>query len=905
MGIMKDYKNMRKIFLTILLSALSATCMQAESSTSDFATAGFYELRNSGREVYNMNIGWRFSKGSQSAAFKAGYDDSVWQLISLPHGLELLPEEASGGVNYQGEAWYRKRFTPDESLRGKKLMLHFEGIMGKSKVWLNGELLKEHLGGFLPLVIDITKEMVWSKENQLVVCADNSDDPLFPPGKPQSLLDFAYFGGIYRDCWLVAHNKLHITDANYESQKAGGGLLIHYPEVSDKQATVGIQLHVRNDYEYASKGEVRFLLKDASGKTVASSQQGFRIGSASAAQLRTVLRVSRPALWSPDSPNRYALEVTVVDGRGRIVDGYRQLIGIRGIEFRGENGLWLNGKPYEKKLIGVNRHQDFAIIGNALPNSLHWRDVKKLRDAGVNIIRSAHYPQDPAFMDACDELGMFIIVATPGWQFWNKEPIFAERIYQDIRNMVRRDRNHPSVLFWEPVLNETHFPEEFALNAKRCVEEEYPYPGGNRTAIDPGSAGSKHYPVIYSHPLTVSGGKSSVYSVGKADPDKVYFTREFGDNVDDWNSHNSNSRAHRSWGELPMLAQAVHYASPDYPYTCLETLYATSRNHIGGTLWHSFDHQRGYHPQPFYGGLMDAYRQPKTSYYLFMSQRPAIESKDLPAQTGPMVYIAHELSPFSPKDVTVYSNCEEVRLTVFEGGKSFVYLRSSVHKSMPSPPITFKDAFDFMELKALSRAGKQKQVYLLAEGIQDGIVVATCKRSPSLRPTQLTLRADTEGRALRADGSDIITLIAEVTDANGNVKRLSNYSVRFSIEGEGRLLAEMGQQGSWIKTQGGSAPVLVQATHKAGVIRVKAEIQGEGVHTITPCSLELTSLPDGMRQLYEEAPTHQWGSEKQERSDSGTEMELLKEENETLRRKIAADELKKVERQQESFGEQR
>ena len=126
--------------------------------------------------------------------------------------------------------------------------------------------------------------------------------------------------------------------------------------------------------------------------------------------------------------------------------------------------------------MGANRHQDFAVIGNALPNSLHWRDAKKLRDAGMRVIRNAHYPQDPAFMDACDELGLFVIVNTPGWQFWNDQPIFAQRVYSDIRNMVRRDRNHPSVWMWEPILNETWYPADFAKNVVDILNEEYPYP---------------------------------------------------------------------------------------------------------------------------------------------------------------------------------------------------------------------------------------------------------------------------------------------------------------------------------------------------------------------------------------------------------------------------------------------
>ena len=155
-----------------------------------------------------------------------------------------------------------------------------------------------------------------------------------------------------------------------------------------------------------------------------------------------------------------------------------------------------------------------------------------------------------------------------------------------------------------------------------------------------------------------------------------------------------------------MLVQAQGYAKPDYRYTCYDILYRTSRQHMGGCLWHSFDHQRGYHPDPFYGGIMDAFRQPKLSYYMFCAQRPTEVNGDLIADSGPMVYIANYMTPFSPKDVTVYSNCDEVRLTCCKGGKPYVYRKSEGAAGMPSPVITFENVFDVMHDKKLSRQGK-------------------------------------------------------------------------------------------------------------------------------------------------------------------------------------------------------
>lgn len=146
-------------------------------------------------------------------------------------------------------------------------------------------------------------------------------------------------------------------------------------------------------------------------------------------------------------------------------------------------------------------------------------------------------------MDACDELGLFVIVNTPGWQFWNDQPIFAQRVYSDIRNMVRRDRNHPSVWMWEPILNETWYPADFAKNVVDILNEEYPYPYCY-AGCDVTARGHEYFPIHFTHPMNGGGG---AFNTENLDPKISYFTREWGDNVDDWNSHNSPSRVNRGW----------------------------------------------------------------------------------------------------------------------------------------------------------------------------------------------------------------------------------------------------------------------------------------------------------------------------------------------------------------------
>ena len=884
---------MKKITFSILFVWLSLSLWAARQP--EFSTAGFFRLDNSGREVYSMNPAWRFHKGAVEGAETKEFNDKDWTVVSLPDGIEYLPTEASGCINYQGEVWYRKHFTPDAALKGKKLFLHFEAIMGKSKVFVNGKLLTEHFGGYLPVIADVTDVLDWNGDNVIAVWADNSDDPSYPPGKAQDVLDYTYFGGIYRDCWLIAHNNVFITDPNYENEVAGGGLFVAFGKVSDALAEVQLKIHVRNATKNPFSGWVEYMLLQPDGTEVARLSDKIQVKAGRATTVSDRMPVKQPMLWTPSTPTLYNLLVRVLDKEGNVIDGYRRRIGIRSIEFKGKDGFYLNGRPYGKPLIGANRHQDFAVVGNAVANSIHWRDAKKLKDVGMEIIRNAHCPQDPAFMDACDELGLFVIVNTPGWQFWNDAPEFAQRVYSDIRNVVRRDRNHPSVWLWEPILNETWYPADFAKNTRDIVDAEYPYPYCY-SGSDSEARGHENFPVYFAHPANMQDASKEI------DPTKTYFTREWGDNVDDWSSHNSPSRVARNWGEQPMRVQAQHYACPYYPVTSYDVLYKQSPQHVGGCLWHSFDHQRGYHPDPFYGGLMDVFRQPKYSYYMFMAQRPAVKN-DRNAGSGPMVYIAHEMTPFSGKDVTVYSNCDEVRLTFNKGGKTYTYKKDKNRPGMPSPVITFPDVYDFMMDKAFSRTQKQDDVYLLAEGLIDGKVVATHKVVPARRPEKILLWMDNEGTDLKADGSDFVTVVAAVADKNGNIKRLNNYNIRFSIEGEGRLLGGPGVLANPVPVKWGTAPVLVQSTLKPGKIRITASVLFEGSQMPISGELEFESKPSVFPLVYDAADaaciplgSASAGQNTTSKTDAEREVERLRKELNTLK-------LKEVERQQSEFGE--
>lgn len=868
---MKTRSKVSLLWAYILIPVFSGI-----GAVPEFSTAGFLTLVRSGRQVRSMNTAWRFHQGSLSAdVFSPVFDDSAWPVVSLPHGIEYLPAEASGGVNYQGEVWYRKHFDGEEFSDSRKQFLYFEAIMGKCRIWVNGQPVKEHSGGYLPVIADITSRLNKKGDNVITVWADNSDDPSYPPGKPQNALDFCYFGGIYRDCWLITHNNVFITDPNYENRTAGGGLFVRCEKVGDMEAIVSLKTQIRNERQEKFQGSLEYTLIGPDRQVAATEFRPVGLSGGKADCYESKIKVPSPRLWTPETPYLYRLNVRIKGPEGNTVDGYACRIGIRSIAFDDKDGFVLNGKPYGKPLSGVNRHQDFAVIGNAVPNSLHWRDAKKIREAGFNIVRLSHYPQDPAFMDACDELGLFVIVPTPGWQFWNTQPEFGKHVESDIRNMVRRDRNHPCVLFWEPILNETGlwgesvaYDKNVQGSAARIVREEYPYPG-----CYPAGGPEDSFAVLYG---------------GEPKPGKTYFIREYGDggNVNNWHGQNAPNRAARDWGEGPMRIQAETY---EKAAGNIWAGFRQSPGNLGGALWHAFDTQRGYHPDPFYGGIMDGFRRPKYAYYLFMSQRE-VQNTGFPG-AGPMVRIAHEMTPFSGSDVTVYSNCEAVRLTVFRNGKQYMLTdRSAETKGLPSPPFVFRNVYDYAACRDLSRSGRLEDVYLIADGMEDGQVIVSDTVFPADRAEKIVLRSDHEGIDLVADGSDMVAVVAEVTDAAGHVKRLNRQHIFFRIEGEGRIVGDARIFANPCPVEWGEAPMLIQSTTQAGLIRIKASVCFGGSRTPIEGELVFHSVPSVIKSVY--------SPQEAEELNRPARMQEIYRHTES---EADEEELRKVQQQQEIF----
>lgn len=822
---------MRQLDRVILIFTLIISRLQLSAQTNlpDFSVAGFFQLPNCGREVACANPNWRFLKQDAPGAENPSFDDSNWLPVNLPHGLELLPANASGCINYQGPAWYRSHIKIPAAWRGKHITLYFEAVMGKAKVWIDGRLVAEHFGGYLPIVIDGTEFFQPGKSSVVAVLADNSDDDSYPPGKPQSLLDFCYFGGIYRNAWLIASDAVHITDANQANTVAGGGVFVHCDEATASRAVLTVRAEVENASAKSQNVILKVSLRDPASNVVARAESAETISPRTRHTFESKLTAANPKLWTPDSPKLYSVELRLVSADGQPLDGGSVAAGLRTIEFRGHDGFWLNGRPFREKLIGGNRHQDYGYLGNALPNSLEWRDAALMRGAGLRVVR-CHYPQSPAFMDACDRLGIFVIVSTPGWQFWNdKNPLFVERVYDDVHNMVRRDRNHASVFLWEAILNETRYPAYFPAKTHAIVHAEYPYPGAY-TAGDGGLPGDGVLDVDYGGPLLDTNTEH-----------KCVFRREWGDNVDGWHTQNSDERLERGLGETAQLVQTWHLLRPDYDFPCCyDDLCRAPAQFVGGCQWASFDCQRGGFYEPFWGGLWDVFRQPKYSRYGFASQRdPAVIIPG--ADSGPMIFAAHEMSPFSPADITVFCNCEEVRMTAF--GQPPVTQRVECTGGLPHPPVVFTNVFSFMKIKSLLRDGNFKRASIRFDGLIDGKVVASQTLYAPTAPGRVELKLADQGVPLVADGSDIMPVEATILDTAGHSKHFRNDDLVFTVTGEGRIVGDAEIGANPCHTEFGTAPLLIRSTGRPGKIVVEARLKFNGIKTMKPGRLIFCSVP--------------------------------------------------------------
>ncbi|MDU0356433.1 glycoside hydrolase family 2 TIM barrel-domain containing protein [Paraglaciecola aquimarina] len=408
---------------------------------------------------------WQFQK-SPHLAQQFHASPEKWQTVNLPHSANI--ENKVIKTQWQGLAYYQKQFMIDPQQKGKLVSLYFDAAMNIAEVWLNGKKLGTHLGGYLPFSFDITEVIHFEKSNNLLVKLSNLDSTITGP-KPVYNLDFNMYGGLYRSVRLQFKPKLHITDPIAANKVASGGIFIT-PKVDivneqHNRAKLDIQTHIQNSSDKAMHFQL-FQNLTYKNKVITLTAESYTLAAGAEQSIRQKLEVDNANLWHPNSPNLYRL-TTKLTLDNQILQTVENDVGFRNFTFDKDNQLQINGQT--TFLRGVNYHQDYPYIGYAKSAQAEYRDAQLIKSAGFDFVRLSHYPHSPAFLKAADELGLVLLNPFLGWQYYNEDPAFKQNAYQRCRDLIRRDRNHPSVLAWECSLNETAMPKEFIAQLDKIV----------------------------------------------------------------------------------------------------------------------------------------------------------------------------------------------------------------------------------------------------------------------------------------------------------------------------------------------------------------------------------------------------------------------------------------------------
>jgi len=418
-----------------------------------------------GREIININNNWKFKKGDHSHGHTKNLIEAGWEKINLPHTWNVWdsfddrdpsgdPDFEIAEYYYRGPGWYRKNIFIPGSDTGKRIFIEFEAANAVANIWVNEIEVGKHIGGYAGFKFDITNQIKFDKENIIAVRVDNSYNYDIPPQRA----DYTMYGGIYRDVYIIKTNQSY-----FEKN------LISTPTVNSDNAEVRINSYIKNNLNDNFEGVIKITLLDPDGNVVL---KGDVIANLNGDEEKIIVSdnfiITNPSLWSPDHPNIYTVEITLMLN-GEVVDDVVEHFGLRWFEMDTEEGFFLNGSYL--KLKGVNRHQDRCGYGNALPNELHREDFKMIKEMGANFVRLAHYQQDPVVLDMCDSLGLLVWEEIPVVTSVGKEK-FKENAKVMLREMITQHYNHPSVIIWG-LMNETvrtQPDDQLYINVEICKE---------------------------------------------------------------------------------------------------------------------------------------------------------------------------------------------------------------------------------------------------------------------------------------------------------------------------------------------------------------------------------------------------------------------------------------------------
>lgn len=714
-----------------------------------------------GRIVYPINRNWRFTRTPSDAARAPRFDDSAFERVTIPHANIRLPWHGFDEKDFAFVSLYRRRFKLPAGLKGRHVFVDFEGAMTASTVFINGVRLGEYKGGFTPFSFELTPHIDWDGDNVLAVELDSTERADIPPFGER--IDYLTFGGIYREV------SLRVVASSFLEN------IFAVPKDVLTRPSVDVTCFVQ--HLAAAKAPMRLDVTLLDGdKVIARAGKAVDASTASADPVPhriTLANLPKVTLWDLDHPRLYTVQVKLT-AQDQIIDQDNRRIGFRQARFT-DRGFELNGKIV--KLRGLDRHQTFPFIGQAMPARVQRRDAEILKkNLKCNIVRTSHYPQSRHFIDACDEMGLLVLEEIPGWQHIGDKP-WQDLSVDNVARMIRRDWNHPSIILWGVRINESKDNHDFYVRTNAAAHALDPsrQTGGIRWfqesefLEDVFTMNDFDFPLKPpNHPLYLN-----TEFVGHTFPTKTI------DNVERLTEHTlRHARIHDQLASNPQYAGGIGWCAFDY----------NTHGNFG-----SGDHV-------CYHGVMDMFREPKPAAGFYKSQCEPSEEVVL----EPAFHWAIGDQSIGFSKAVVSSNCDHLKF--FIGGKLVAEADPDrvQFKHLKYAPFVLELPVD------INRWGD-----LRIEGfIKDKLAITKTYGGAGV-DRKFALLAD--DAALIADGADTTRVVFRVTDAFDAIMPFADGAIRFELDGPAEIIGD-----NPFALVGGTGAIWIRAKEQAGMARLTA-----------------------------------------------------------------------------------
>lgn len=711
------------------------------------------------RKCYAFNHGWLYLPE------RAGGDvpNSAFEAVTVPHSNKILPYHNFDDAEYQFVSTYRKVFRLPEDRRGRRVFLDFEGVMLAATVTINGHIFPEHKGGYTPFSLDITDHLI-EGDNLLVVHVDSTERPDIPPFG--YVVDYLAFGGIYREVWLRYVEPCHIAN-----------VFIRPQDVLTTDASIEIDVTLRNVGAADASAMVQAELLATDGAALLAGEPQPVTVPAGGETVTTLRFDSLPemTLWSMDNPALYGALVRL-DNQGGGQDAVTERFGLREAVFR-EDGFYLNGQRV--KLRGLNRHQTYPYIGAAAPARLQRKDADIIKhDMACHIVRTSHYPQSRHFLDRCDEIGLLVFEEIPGWQHIGDADWQAISL-RDVRVMIERDRNRPSIVIWGVRINESLDNTEFYTATNRLAHELDPT---RQTTGVRFWQHSEFLEDVYSF---------NDFSGSVQEPEQTpHLITEFA----------GHTFPTKTWDNEERRMQ----------HALLHTRIQSRQINMGGVAgaigWCAFDYNThkefGSGDRICYHGVMDMFRLPKYAAFVYASQISPQERVVM----EPATMWTMDRSEGTNDPMFIFSNCDEIEVFIGDESLGRHQPDHDLYPGLPHPPFNITN---------LGLSWGQAFNDLRLVGYLNGEVAIERVLLINKQPHVLELTVDDS--EISADGIDMTRVAFRVVDRAGNVMPYAIKVVTLEADGPADLIGD-----NPFPLVGGQGALYLRAGHETGLVRVRA-----------------------------------------------------------------------------------